>query len=251
MPQTQFNESNTVLNYVNTVVTLIGVIFGVWATIYHFNFKRATKHLGSICQDKDSMGWFVAHVPEWRAWIFPFYMRKVPIPRVPYIFTLLLAGEEGIFTSSLFDSIRDGARQVSWVPIYETFFVEAAWHSLERWSISHLGDGLVNPLEQHSDVTLFFRYLAKFYYWWLVSLPVELARFSLGLPPSAASNLPISREPNAYVQRRANRVLWKQLRIAKGKYVGWVCSHEKFIKAKATFSQVSRLSRFPLLNINC
>ena len=87
MPSDQFDESNTIISYVNTVVTLLGVIWALWTAAWHLNFNHTTKHLGSICQDEDLMGWFVAKLLGWWTRIFPFHIRRVPIPQVPGIST--------------------------------------------------------------------------------------------------------------------------------------------------------------------
>jgi hypothetical protein len=122
-----YNTSDSILAYINTVVTLLGVIYGVWTATWHLNRNRATKHLGSLCQDKDAMGFFVAKIPsEWRR-IFPFFICKVPIPRIPSLYAFLAAGDDGVFTSSIFDSISSNQDNVSWRPFYEAFFLEYAW----------------------------------------------------------------------------------------------------------------------------
>lgn len=123
----QYNTSNSILGYLNTVVTLGGVLWAVWTAAWHLNFNRTTKHLGSVCQDKDAMEFFVAKIPsQWRR-IVPFGISKVPIPRVPSIYALLAAGDDGVFTSSMFNSIPTNQDSISWKPFYETFFLEYAW----------------------------------------------------------------------------------------------------------------------------
>jgi AAA+ ATPase superfamily predicted ATPase len=124
----QYDSSNSVLSYVNTVVTLVGVVWAIWTAAWHLNFQRATKHLGSLCQDKDVMQIFVADIPSnWRR-IFPFFIGKVSAPQVPSISTIIQAGDDGVFTSSMFGSIPSNQNNVSWMPIYESFFLEYAWN---------------------------------------------------------------------------------------------------------------------------
>jgi hypothetical protein len=213
MPLAVIDESNTILSYVNTIVTLLGVIWALWTAAWHLNLKRATKHLGSICQDEDLMGWFVAQLPGWWTQIFPFGMRRVPLPRVPGISTLLEAGDAGVFTSSLFDSIRHGRKQVSWIPIYETFFIEAAWNCLEQWSLDQETQDQ-DPLDQRGDVARFLEALWGFYR--------KLFRLFAGHPrPSAVGGSPP--EQNVSVQRRAAERVWMEIRFAEGKDTNWVC----------------------------
>jgi len=208
-----FDESNTVLSYINTIVTLLGVIWALWTAAWHLNLTHATKHLGSICQDKDVMGWFVAQLPGWWTRIFPFGMRRVPFPRVPGISTLIKAGDSGVFTSSLFDSIRHSRKQVSWIPIYEAFFIEAAWNCLEQWSLDQETQDQ-DPLDQRGDVARFLEPLAGFYR--------KLFGFFARRPrPPAVGGSPP--EQNASVRRRAAERVWMEIRFAEGKETNWVC----------------------------
>jgi hypothetical protein len=124
----KFNVSNAALSYVNTVVTLLGVIWAVWTAAWHLSVLRATKHLGSICRDKDQMGIFVVQGPRWWWAIFPFLgVPRLSLPTVPRVSALIEAGDDGIFTSSMFNSILPDRRKVTWNAIYERFFVECVW----------------------------------------------------------------------------------------------------------------------------
>ena len=124
----RFNVSNTALSYVNTVVTLLGVIWAVWTAAWHLSVQRATKHLGPICRDKDLMGFFVVKAPRWWWAIFPFFgIPRVDIPLIPSVSALIEAGDDGVFTSSMFNSILPDRRKISWNAVYERFFVEYAW----------------------------------------------------------------------------------------------------------------------------
>jgi len=127
----KFNASNTALGYVNTVVTLLGVIWAAWTASWHLGVQHATKHLGPVCRDEDLMGFFVVKAPRWWWAIFPFLgMPRVSVPVVPNVSALIEAGDDGIFTSSMFNSILPDRRKVSWNAVYERFFIEHAWNLL-------------------------------------------------------------------------------------------------------------------------
>jgi len=100
--------------------------------MWEINFRWATKHLAVTCQDEDKMGYFVAKVPaKWHwQWFFPFLIRRpVPLPVVTTVSGLIKAGDEGVFTCSMFDSVANKTSEVavSWKPIYEAFLRECVW----------------------------------------------------------------------------------------------------------------------------
>ena len=127
----RFNTSNTVLGYINTVVTILGVIWAVWTAAWHLAVTRATKHLGSVCRDEDLMGFFVVKAPS-RWWaLLPFFgVPRASVPVIPSVSALIMAADDGIFTSSMFNSILPDRRKVSWNAVYERFFIEHAWYLL-------------------------------------------------------------------------------------------------------------------------
>jgi hypothetical protein len=92
------------------------------------------------------MGYFVACGPSpWRK-LWPFNLRKTRPPRLLTVAGLIKAGDEGIFTSSMFDGISANHEQVSWKALYEAFFREYAWTSQRL--------GILAPLQERKDEDL-------------------------------------------------------------------------------------------------
>src|SRR5215469_7972656 len=94
------------------------------------------------------MGFFVAKAPRWWWAIFPFLgVPRVPVPMVPSVSALIEAGDDRIFTSSMFNSILPDRRKVSWNAVYERFFIEYVWCLLKKElpGVQTLRPGLWDP----------------------------------------------------------------------------------------------------------
>lgn len=140
-------------DFIATLSTILGVVYGIWKTQWETSLHKSTRHLGLIALDEHKMGCFVAEVPAKRSWDwwFPFCMKRVKVPIAPSVAGLIRAGDESIFSSSMFDDalnalkgdqhqvfddpddanfqrladVRDAS--VSWRPILEAFLKECAW----------------------------------------------------------------------------------------------------------------------------
>jgi hypothetical protein len=124
-----------ILGAVASIFAILGVPVGIWMAQWELNYRIATGHLGPLCTDEDKMGYFVAKLCcKWFYRLRPVRIPKVPPPRLPTITALIEAGDEGWFTSAIFNSISPNHAEVSWKPLYEAFFCEYIW-SCYRWGL--------------------------------------------------------------------------------------------------------------------
>jgi hypothetical protein len=125
-----YEKGKSGIDLTSTALVILGVIYGVWNAQRVFGYRSSTGHLGSICCDKKRMGYFVANIPsKWRQYLFPFFICRTPTPRILSIKGMIKAGDEGVFTSSMFNWILGNYEAVSWKPLYEAFFQEVEWNS--------------------------------------------------------------------------------------------------------------------------
>ena len=123
------------------------VVVGVPVAFYQANSRWATRHLSDSAMDKDEMGYFVTEVgPLWQTvlwllgpffgrllgwlirWLFGvFYIPTVEVPGVPSVGTLIRAGDDGVISSAMLGGTTSKDPNVSWVPVYESFFREYEW----------------------------------------------------------------------------------------------------------------------------
>nr|OQO29982.1 hypothetical protein B0A51_02674 [Rachicladosporium sp. CCFEE 5018] len=120
------SHQKSILSYILTVLTILGVLFGVWTSIWEIRIRQATKHLGTICQDADKMGYFVADVPAWWRRIF-LYVPRVPYPEVPTISSMIKAGDLSYFDCGMFDCEYESDASVSWRSVFEAYFLARVW----------------------------------------------------------------------------------------------------------------------------
>jgi len=115
--------------FVVVIITICGVIYGVWASRWELNINAATKHLGLTCQDDNEMGYFLPNFPPfWKHYFWWFWpLSAIPPPKIPSLADIIKAGDDGIFTSGMIDNLKSEPLNVSWKPIYEAVFREYAW----------------------------------------------------------------------------------------------------------------------------
>ncbi|KAK7221320.1 hypothetical protein V2G26_009323 [Clonostachys chloroleuca] len=129
-----YEKSLSVFTYLGAVLTVLGVIYGVWTAQWELNRRRATNHLGPVCQDQDEMGSFVVDIPQQRRRLWPFFIRRVPKPLLPTLSAIMTAGDNGMFTSSMFEWIPfvpAEQRHITWIAFYESMFREYTWY--QEW----------------------------------------------------------------------------------------------------------------------
>ncbi|KAK6407314.1 hypothetical protein LTR95_018558, partial [Oleoguttula sp. CCFEE 5521] len=107
-------------------LTILGVLFGVWTSIWEIRIGQATKHLGTICRDADKVGYLVADVPAWWRRFF-LHVRRVPHPEVPTISSMIKAGDLGYFDCGMFDCEYEGDGSVSWRSVFEAYLRARVW----------------------------------------------------------------------------------------------------------------------------
>lgn len=132
-----YTPSRTVTGDIVVWITILGFLYGIWAGTYAWTRQKTIQRLGSTCYDKEQMGPFVARFSRWwqRVFLFIFPIPcKVPVPHLPTITALIKAGDDGLYTSALFDGIEANYQQVSWKPLYEAFFHELLWR---QWTQSN------------------------------------------------------------------------------------------------------------------
>ncbi|PKK44899.1 hypothetical protein CI102_11874 [Trichoderma harzianum] len=128
-----YYKSESVIGWVASFFTVAGVIYGVWAAQWVLRLRRSTAHLGSVCQDEEEMGCFVADIPGERRRLWPFFIGKTPKPRLPTVSSIMRAGDYGVFTSAMFEWVPYNRRHVTWRPLYEAFFEECIW--AQEWPV--------------------------------------------------------------------------------------------------------------------
>ena len=117
-----------ILSYVTSGIAIISALWAVRKAGWEINFRAATKHLGDVCCDRDMMGYFEVEMPSFLTrYLFPFWIAQRKAPKVPTISGLIKAGDEGIYTSAMFDWTPPNYDRVSWKPLYQAFFQELWW----------------------------------------------------------------------------------------------------------------------------
>ncbi|KAJ5319955.1 hypothetical protein N7508_000238 [Penicillium antarcticum] len=124
MPWPRFGDVKSVFDLVATILTILGVWYGVFKAQWQLSLRRSTGRLGNVCCDKEQMGYFYPEVPSRKRQIFPFFIKDSKIPTIPTVAWIMKAGDEGVFTSSMFNWITRRQAQVSWRPLYESLFRE-------------------------------------------------------------------------------------------------------------------------------
>ncbi|KAK0761677.1 hypothetical protein N5P37_005659 [Trichoderma harzianum] len=123
-----YDKANSIITLVFTIIGVISIVYGVRKAVWELNIRSATNHLGPVCIEREDMGVFVAQTPgRCREFLWPCCFGRVPKPRLPTVTALLKAGDEGRFTSAMFEWIPNNRRHVTWRPLYEAFFEEILW----------------------------------------------------------------------------------------------------------------------------
>jgi len=118
---------------VEAIVVVVTLLFGFYTYVRQEALQTARDDLGRACCDKKLMGYFVAKQPATLAYFFR--LRTTIIPEVPTIASLIRAGDDLMYTSSMFDQIPPSvSQQVCWVSLYTQFFNEMAWLKKSRTS---------------------------------------------------------------------------------------------------------------------
>ncbi|KHN98499.1 uncharacterized protein MAM_03623 [Metarhizium album ARSEF 1941] len=122
-----FGHGQSVVSFVSGIVTVVGAAAGLIAAGQQINKRNFENKFGPTHYEKDWMGYFAMKVPPW----FKALVQPVPQPpNLPAVSGLITAGDDGMFTSSMVAWMQPGYQKVSWLALYEAFFVEYAWDCL-------------------------------------------------------------------------------------------------------------------------
>jgi len=133
MNWTAFLNFKYFFDFVVGFTTIIGFLSGIYLYFYEKKDRLFREQLGSTYFDKDSLGYFVTE----RSFFLPFL--SPPKTYLPDVAGLIAAGDDGVYTSSMFAWILPGYQQVSWKVLYEAFFREYAWEC-DRIGEANIGD---------------------------------------------------------------------------------------------------------------
>lgn len=118
---------------ISALLTAVSVLFGVAKYLLERHWNISVDEVGKVMLDEQKMNYFVVKPPNPFWACVPWKRQTAKIPKLPSISMIFRAGEHNYFTSSMFDWIqtRTGGGIVGWRSLYDAFFDEMAWQSIQ------------------------------------------------------------------------------------------------------------------------
>jgi hypothetical protein len=169
---------------IEAVVVVVTLFAGFLSYIKQEAEQAARGDVGKACCQKRLMGYFVAKHPRRLAYFLAKLLSGLiefsslgitRIPEVPTIASLIQAGDNLVYTSSMFDHIPPSPQEVCWVSLYTQFFNEMAWLEKSQTSEARVQNEFVKRFLSQAD-----KYVDK--------LQKDFEKVGCDTPPQAPMN---------------------------------------------------------------